>query len=108
MRSANSTTERCARSPNVTMRERSEMSISDLMRVTADGSATTVGTLTGSLVRVHPLWTSPMAPHGAAAQLWQDSLAVERIDDGLRNRVMAPAPSRDSQVGRKYTLISIT
>jgi len=58
IRSANSTTACWARSPNVTMRERSEMSISDLMRLTTDASAVTAGILMVSLIAFHPLGAS--------------------------------------------------
>jgi hypothetical protein len=48
---ASSTADLCGRSPKVTIRERSEMSISDLIRATAATSLATVGTL-ASLIPV--------------------------------------------------------
>src|SRR5262249_27335018 len=63
IRSANSTTARCARSPNVTIRERSEISIIDLMRATADGSVLTAGRLAVSFLDLN------LADGGSGGQL---------------------------------------
>src|SRR5215467_6515005 len=72
MRSANSTTERCARSPNVTMRERSAMLISDLMRATEVASAGNAGrfvvSLTGALLLAPP-GNFPAVQRGSAQQI---------------------------------------
>ena len=81
MRSANSTTDRCARSPKVTMRDRSEMSISDLIRATADASTMTAGTLMASLIALpllcaHSRHMVPRLCFGKIAQ------PAKRIDEG--------------------------
>ena len=77
MRSANSTTERWARSPKVTMRERSEISISDLMRATADASACTAGTLMVSLTP----FLLPACSHDTMGHLGKITASAADIDD---------------------------
>ena len=56
------------------MRERSEMSISDLIRATALASAMTAGTLTVSLIALPLLTCSAVRlTYGTSVQPWQHS-----------------------------------